>query len=86
MVRSITGTGHSQSNVDVRRAANLVRVRGRTRVGETENFIVDFDGEENLVIVYGKEVQTECQFKLAFDKDDIEKIVGLLKKACDFFH
>lgn len=87
-MRSITGISHSGSSIERKHAVGLVKSKGITRVGETDDFIVDFDDEERLVIVYGKEVKevkAECRFKLAFDKDDIKKMVGLLKKTYDFF-
>lgn len=65
--------------------ANPVKSRVTTRVGETDHFVADFSGEEKLVIVYGKEVQAECRFKLAFDKDELGKMIDLLKKALDSF-
>jgi len=33
------------------------------------------------VIVYGKEIQAEYLFKLAFDKDELKKMIDLLKKT-----
>jgi len=69
----------------MKQAASLVEWKGTTRLGETDHFIVDFNGEEKLVIVYGKEIQAECRFKLAFDKYDTRRMVYLLKKAYDFF-
>jgi hypothetical protein len=56
-----------------------------TRIGETSNFVVDFDGNLRLVIMYGKEVPTECQFKLAFDESETMAVIDLLKQARTFF-
>jgi len=55
----------------------------RVKIGEKSGFVVDYDGK--LVMLYGKEVQAPCPFKLAFDKDDIIEMIYLLKKAYDFF-
>jgi hypothetical protein len=85
MVRSIVCISHSESSVERKQMASSVKSKGTTKVGETENFIVDFDGDKKLVIVYGKEVQAECRFKLTFDKDELAKMVDLLKKTYDFF-
>ncbi|MGD0029471.1 MAG: hypothetical protein ABSC91_11090 [Candidatus Bathyarchaeia archaeon] len=85
MVRSIVGISHSGSSVERKQTVGPVKSKGITRVGETDNFIVDFDGEKKLVIVYGREVQAECRFKLAFDKDELIQMVDLLKKTYDFF-
>jgi hypothetical protein len=68
------------------------RVRGfskgkeATRIGETSNFAVDFDGYERLVILYGKEVPKECNFKLAFNESETKAIIELLAKARALFH
>lgn len=144
MVRSIAGISQSRSSVERKHAPSLVKWKETTRLGETEHFIVDYDGKERLIIVYGKEVpvrssfklrlsrsqaigisellkkaiyvtqekhrlnigeksgfivdydgtlvmlyrketQTECRFKLALDRDDTTKMVRLLKKAYNFF-
>jgi hypothetical protein len=82
MVMSIS---HLGSSVERKQAASLVKWKGTTRLGETDHFIVDFNVDEKLVIVYGKEIQAECRFKLAFDKYDTMKMVYLLKKAYGFF-
>jgi len=50
------------------------------KIGEENGFVVDYDGK--LVMLYGKEVQAECRFKLAFDKDDIIRIIYLLREYC----
>lgn len=84
MVRSIVGISYSGRSVERKQAADLVKSKGITRVGETDHFIVDFSSEERLVFVYGKEVQAECRFKLALNKDDVIRMVDLLKKTCDF--
>ncbi len=64
-----------------RSTANAVRSPGVARVGETDNFLVDFSEEEGLVFVYGKEVTTSCRFKLSFSKEELGKIVDLLRSA-----
>jgi hypothetical protein len=53
------------------------------RIGEKAGFVVDYDG--SLVMLYGKEIQAECQFKLAFDVCETMTMIYLLKKAKNFF-
>ena len=144
MVRNIVGAEHEESSSEGKKAANLARWSGQTRIGETARFIVDFNGEDRLVTVYGKDVpvdsgfkltltmsqaigirdlmmkgidvmrgtkrarigerkdiamdydgglvmlynkdaQADCPFKLAFDKDELLRVLSLLKKVHDFF-
>lgn len=53
------------------------------RIGKKGSFVVDYDGK--LVMVYEKETQAECQFKLAFDIGETRKMIYLLKKARELF-
>jgi hypothetical protein len=85
MVKGFVAARYSGSSVERKQGESLFKSKGTTKVGETDNFIVDFDHEEKLVIVYGKEVQAECRFKLAFDKDELTRMIDLLKKTYDFF-
>ena len=55
------------------------------KVGETNNFAVDFDRSRRIVLVYGKEAGSECPFKLAFDESEIDAISGLLAKTKAYF-
>jgi hypothetical protein len=55
------------------------------RVGETKNFVVDFDSQEGIVIVYGKEIAELCAFKLAFDESETKAMTELLVKAKTHF-
>jgi len=59
--------------------------RPAIRIGETENFAVDFNGHEQIVLVYGKEVPKECPFKLGFNEIETTAIINLLEKAKVFF-
>ena len=51
------------------------------RIGETKGFVVDYDRQENLVIIYGKEIPKLCAFKLAFNESETKEIADLLLKA-----
>jgi hypothetical protein len=63
----------------LKKAIGVMQGTERVKIGEEGDFVVDYDGK--LVMLYGKEVQAKCRFKLAFDKDDIIRIVYLLR-AC----
>ena len=56
-----------------------------TRVGETSNFIVDFDNTENLIVLYGKEAPTLHGFKLGLQKKEVIAIINLFKQGKSFF-
>jgi len=56
-----------------------------SRIGETENFFIDYDHAKRLFFVYGKEVPVGCNFKLGFDESEISSIINLLVKAQTFF-
>jgi hypothetical protein len=52
-----------------------------SRVGETENFVVDYDSDEKLVLLYPKEMPLGYSFKLGLNKTESKSIVNLLVKA-----
>jgi hypothetical protein len=54
-------------------------------VGKTKNFVVDFDRKEGLILIYGKEIQEGCPFKLAFNENETKAIIDLLAKTKDYF-
>jgi hypothetical protein len=62
----------------------LTKRKEVTRIGETGNFIVDYDSDQKIVFLYEKNSATECPFKLAFSKDEIDSIASLLFKARTF--
>jgi hypothetical protein len=55
-------------------------------IGETSAFAVDFDQRDKLVLIYGKEIPRECQYKLAFKEVELSAIIDLLSKAKAFFN
>lgn len=57
-----------------------------TRVGETGNFVVDYDSIERLILVYGKEAPSSHGFKLGLDKNEATAIINLLKQAKTLFN
>jgi hypothetical protein len=68
-----------------RMVKSIIKGNQVTRVGETSNFFVDYDNNERLVMVYGKEAQTEFQFKLALNKNETKALVKLLISGLAFF-
>lgn len=56
-----------------------------TKVGETDNFIIDYDSTENLILMYGKEAPTSHGFKLGLDEDEATAIIHCLKQAKALF-
>jgi hypothetical protein len=50
-------------------------------IGETENFVVQFNFEEGLIEVYGKDFFAEQIFKLRFNSAEAKLIINLLAKA-----
>lgn len=61
--------------------ANSLKKKLVTRVGETGNFVVDYDVTERLILMYGKEASTSHGFKLGLDKNEATAIINLLKQA-----
>lgn len=55
------------------------------RVGQTGNFVVDYDSTESLILVYGKEVPASHKFKLGLDKSEATAMINLLKQAKTLF-
>lgn len=50
------------------------------RVGETENFVIDKDTNQESLLLYGKEISV-LTFKLGIKKDEITKLIDLLSKG-----
>jgi hypothetical protein len=66
------------------RARNTVGNRQVSRIGETDRFFVDYDGNQQLAMVYEKEPK-KLQVKLAFNENEITPVIDLLMKARAFF-
>jgi len=61
--------------------ANSLKKKRITRIGETTNFVVDYDSTESLILLYGKEAPTSHGFKLGFDKEEAAAVINLLRQA-----
>ena len=81
----------SAGEAEMEKLRNKAMVDGFSRfkhvinVGTTENYVVDFDRKEGLIIIYGKEIPTECPFKLAFNEHETKAIIDLLAKTKGYF-
>jgi hypothetical protein len=51
------------------------------RVGESENFVVEYDPDSGLMMVYEKNETAQCPFKLGLSKNEIDDIVILLVRG-----
>ena len=49
------------------------------KVGETENFIVEYDSDQELVLLCEKHKTVEFPFKLGINKNELYEIVNLVK-------
>ena len=65
--------------------AKLLKKKPITRLGETGNFIVDYDSVGGLVLLYGKEAPTSHGFKLGLNKNEVTDVINLLKQAKALF-
>ena len=50
------------------------------RIGETENFFIDYDKSTDLFLLYGKEISENCVFKLGLKKDEFVKVFEVFQK------
>ncbi|MBW2995172.1 hypothetical protein KY312_02380 [Candidatus Woesearchaeota archaeon] len=55
------------------------------KVGETDSFTVEYDANQRLILVFGKETPSEFSFKLGFNEKEISAILDLLTKASKYF-
>lgn len=67
--------------MDRKRRTNLDRVKYYKRLGETKNFVVQFNYETKLIELYGKDFFIGKLFKLRFDAGESKEITNLLAKA-----
>ena len=64
---------------------NSLKKKPITRVGETGNFIIDYDNTESLILMYGKEAPTSHGFKLGLDEEETTAVINHLKHAKKLF-
>ena len=65
----------------LKNASVLIRAKGADqKIGETKNFVVDYEGNPGSVMLYRKWF-SEYRFKLAFNEKEIGLIIWILKKA-----
>ena len=83
MVRGIVEHRYPRTTVEINPVAIAAKWSGTTRLGETGRFILDFESDERLVVIRGKEIPSGSPFKLSFTLSQAIYIRGLLKKAID---
>jgi hypothetical protein len=81
MVRGIVEHRYPRTTVEINPVAIAAKWSGTTRLGETGRFILDFEGDERLVIIRGMEIPSESLFKLSLTLSQAIAIRELLKKA-----
>jgi transcription elongation factor Elf1 len=66
-------------------ARNMMGNKQITNIGEINNFVVDYDGNQRIVTVYEKPTK-ECPVKLGFnDETEITAVIDFLVKAKSLF-
>jgi|WetSurMetagenome_2_1015567.scaffolds.fasta_scaffold198000_2 hypothetical protein len=59
----------------------LPKKKTTQRVGETDNFIIDCDDAEGLILLYGKEASSSHRIKLGLDKAEATAVIDYLRQA-----
>jgi hypothetical protein len=80
-VLRIKSTKLSKRTIDIK----LLKRKPITRIGETDNFIIDYDSTESLILMYGKEAPTSHGFKSGLNQDEAAAIIRYLKQARTLF-
>ncbi len=81
-VRSIVGKGQVHNgDAKIKRVTNVFIDAPTVRVGETDGFIVEFNGRERQVAVYGKEIPSKAPFKLKLKMSETKDLICLMQKA-----
>jgi len=62
------------------KAKTVIGSKEVIRIGEEKSLVVDYDGNQSLVLVYEKRT-SELPFKLAFDQNEVMSLINLLTKA-----
>lgn len=81
MVRRIVGNSQTSSDVRRKQVTSFVRRNQITRAGETNYFIVDFNGQDRQLVIYRKEIPKTYPFKLGFSLSETVAIIRLLEQA-----
>ena len=66
------------------KARNVIGNKQVTRIGEINNFVIDSDGNQRLVMVYEKQTR-EFPIKLGFNETETTAEINLLVKASSLF-
>ncbi len=85
-VRSIAGT---KSPMSIAKKKQMPKEKKFTSVaensvvtlGESEGFVLDFDRQNKIISIYGKEIPNGCQFKLKVRMSETKDLICLLEKT-----
>ncbi len=61
----------------------FVRHNPEKKVGETDNFIIEIDLENNTVVLKERNILVDCPFKLSMNPHEAKKVIGNLTKAVE---
>ena len=85
VVRSIVGNkpicSNARSNIRREQVTRHARWNPIKRVGETNNFIIEFNYQDKLIAICGKEFLNGSPFKLRFSISESKTIINFLAKA-----
>jgi len=80
----LTGSEHERER---RRLTNMVdgllKWNPIKKVGETENFIIEIDLNQKIVLLKEKSIVVDCPFKLSMKPDEVEDIIEQLTKGIE---
>lgn len=58
-----------------------VKKKSVQRVGVTNNFVIDYDSNESMILIYGKDAPDRHGIKLGLDKGETTAILKHLRQA-----
>ncbi len=86
-VRSIAGTDSTRLSVSKKKQmpkeqkSTCSAENSTATVGESDEFEVDFDRQNKIISIYGKEIPNRCQIKLKIRMSETKDLICLLEKA-----
>lgn len=61
----------------------FVRFTTSQKVGETDNFIIEIDSQNNNVLLKERNIIVDCPFKLSMNENEAKKVIMYLTKAVE---
>lgn len=86
VVRGVTGQGKTAEQSEKSRVVRCFHDNESDRarfakVGATESFVVDFDFDNKRACVYGKEIPSDCPYRIGMGMEETEEIVCLPREG-----